>query len=378
MGGKLAGKQAGGRKVRYAVVGLGHISQVAMLPAFAHAKNSKLVALVSGDAEKRRKLSKKYDIETAIDYDGFDELMASGDVDAVYIATPNHLHRDYTERAAKHGVHVLCEKPMAVTEEDCRAMIRACDEARVKLMIAYRLHFDKANLTAIETARKGKLGTLRLFTSTFGQNVSEGDIRLAPTDKGGGSLYDMGTYCINAARYLFAAEPTRVTAVTASRKDEDRFEGCDEIASAILEFPDQRIATFTSSFGIGKVTRYTLAGDAGSLTMSPAYEYAVPLELTVEREGKKPKHKSFDKRDQFAPQLLHFSECILEGSAPEPGGHEGLADVRIIEAIHRSARTGNPVDIAPVDIPSRPDMSQEITRPPVDKPDEVNASSPSD
>ena len=132
------------KKVRYAVVGLGHIAQVAVLPAFAHAQNSDLAALVSDDPEKLEKLSRRYGVKARFSYDQFEECLRSGVVDAVYITLPNHLHREYTERAARAGVHVLVEKPMAVTEEDCISMIRVARENEVKLMVAYRLHFEEA------------------------------------------------------------------------------------------------------------------------------------------------------------------------------------------------------------------------------------------
>src|SRR5919109_4884539 len=137
-------------KIRYAVVGLGHIAQVAVLPAFAHAGNSELTALVSDDPEKLEKLGRKYRVKNRYSYAEYDECLAGGEVDAVYIALPNHLHREYSERAARAGVHILCEKPMAVTEEDCLSMIRVAEENQVKLMIAYRLHFEEANLKAID------------------------------------------------------------------------------------------------------------------------------------------------------------------------------------------------------------------------------------
>src|SRR5689334_7091572 len=152
------------KKIRYAVVGLGHIAQVAVLPAFAHAENSELAALVSDDPEKRAKLGRKYKVK-AFSYAEYDDCLRSGRVDAVYIALPNHLHREYSERAARAGVHVLCEKPMAVTARDCEAMIRAARKNRVKLMIAYRLHFERANLEAAKIARSGRLGELRFFSS---------------------------------------------------------------------------------------------------------------------------------------------------------------------------------------------------------------------
>src|SRR6266550_6491801 len=202
-----------GKKVRYAVVGLGYISQAAVLPAFAHARNSALTALVSDNPTKLKKLSKKYSVPNTYSYEEYSECLASGEVDAVYIALPNHLHRAYTEAAAAAGIHVLCEKPMAVTEGDCQAMIAAAEKNKIKLMIAYRLHFEEANLKAIELVQSGKLGEPRIFNSTFTMQMKPGNVRMQREK--GGALYDIGIYCINAVRALFAAEPTAVVAWSA-------------------------------------------------------------------------------------------------------------------------------------------------------------------
>jgi predicted dehydrogenase len=197
-------------KVRYAVVGLGYIAQVAVLPAFTHSReNSKLAALVSGDPRKLKALSRKYNVEQTYSYEDFGECLKSGAVDAVYIALPNHMHRAYAESAAAAGVHVLCEKPMAFSEADCDAMIESAQNHGIKLMIAYRLHFERGNLEAIAVIKSGKIGEPRIFTSVFSQQVKKGNSRLKK-DIGGGPLWDMGVYCINAARYLFGAEPVEV------------------------------------------------------------------------------------------------------------------------------------------------------------------------
>ncbi len=161
------------KKIRYAVAGLGHIAQTAVLPAFKHAENSELAALVTGNPEKNRELSERYRVK-AYSYDDLESALEKEKVDAVYIATPNILHREHTERAAQAGVHVLCEKPMATTQDDCEAMIRAAAKNNVKLMIAYRLHFNDANLHAVKVAKSGDLGELRYFESLFGLQVKEG------------------------------------------------------------------------------------------------------------------------------------------------------------------------------------------------------------
>lgn len=365
-------------RVRYAVVGLGHIAQVAVLPAFAHAReNSELAALVSDDPEKLEKLGRRYKVKARYSYDQFEDCLRSRDVDAVYIALPNHLHREYTERAARAGIHVLCEKPMAVTEEDCRAMIRATEENGVKLMVAYRLHFEEANLKAIDLVQSGKLGDARLFDSVFTMQVKKGDIRLNPRELGGGPLYDIGVYCINAVRNLYGAEPMEVVAFSANNGD-PRFQQCEETTSAILRFPGrERLAGFTVSFGAADVSSYRVVGTRGDLFMDPAYEYAGELKQRVTIDGRT-RERTFPKRDQFAPELISFSECILTGAPPEPSGWEGLADVRVIRALYRSADSGQPVALEPFSKDDRPSREQEIRRPPAQKPELVNTEAPSE
>ena len=362
-------------KVRYAVVGLGYIAQAAMLPAFAHARaNSELVALVSEDPTKLKKLGKKYGVSETYSYQEFDKCLRSGQVDAVYIALPNNMHRAYTEAAARQGVHVLCEKPMAVTEADCDAMIDAASRNNIKMMIAYRLHFEAANLEAVKLSQSGKLGTPRIFTSTFTQQVKAGNIRLQK-NLGGGTLYDIGIYCINAARYLFRAEPIEVAAFSARGKD-PRFREVEEEVSAVMRFPQDRLASFTCSFGAADVSAYEVIGTKGSLRLDPGFEMASGLTLHLTMNGKKTT-KAFRKRDQFAPELIYFSNCIQKNTEPEPSGYEGLADVRVIDALYRSADTGKPVKLEEVQQKKRPTAAQEINRPPVPLPQMIHASGPS-
>jgi glucose-fructose oxidoreductase len=361
-------------KVRYAVVGQGHIAQVAVLPAFAHAgRNSELAALVSGDRVKLRALGRKYGVSGLYSYEEYDDCLRTGAVDAVYIALPNHLHRDFAVRAARAGVHVLCEKPLAVSEADCRAMIAAARRGRVKLMVAYRLHFEEASLEAVETVRRGRLGQPRIFDSLFTLQVRPGNIRLQ--GKGGGGLYDIGIYCINAARALFAAEPTQVFAWSASNGDR-RFREVDEMTAAVMRFPGERLASFTCSLGAADVSEYRVVGSKGSLRVEPAYEYAEGLVHHLQTGGE-PQKKTFAKRDQFAAELLYFSDCVLGDREPEPSGEEGLADVRVIRALLRSAEAGRPVRLGPFVRRRRPRLAQEIQRPPVRKPRVLRAEPPS-
>jgi predicted dehydrogenase len=361
------------RPVRYAVVGLGHIAQVAVLPAFAHARrNSRLAAFVSDDASKLRSLSRKYRIRGTFSYDDYDACLEQ--VDAVYIALPNSMHAEYTIRAARAGVHVLCEKPMAVTADECEQMIAACRENHVKLMIAYRLHFEEINLAAIDLVRRGRIGEPKFFNSSFAMTVRPNNIRTKKA-LGGGTLYDIGVYCINAARYLFRAEPKEVMAISVNGGKKSLGD-VDESTGALLRFDGERVAAFVTSFNSSDVGSYRIVGTKGQLHVDPAYEYAEGLAYELTVNGKTTR-KRIGKRDQFAPELVYFSDCILQDREPEPSGEEGMQDVRIVEALYESAETGKAIGIPPFERTRRPTGRQRIARPGVAKPKLVKVKSAS-
>jgi len=355
------------RKARYAVVGLGYISQIAVLPAFAHAReNSELAALVSGDPEKLKRLSAKYNVKRTYSYEQYSDCLNSGEIDAVYIALPNSMHRAYSESAAEAGKHVLCEKPLAFGESECEAMIASAKTAGVKLMVAYRLHFEQGNLHAVETIRSGKIGDPRIFRSVFSQQVKVGNSRLGE-NLGGGPLYDMGVYCINAARYLFRDEPEEVFAWNLKNPADERFREVPEMTSGLLRFPGSRIASFTCSFGATDRSAFEVVGTKGVLKMDPAYEMAADLKAELTVEGRTTT-RVFKKRDQFAPELVYFSDCVLLDREPEPSGEEGLADVRVMNALLESAQSGRPVSVRQVRREQRPHSSLEIAKQPVRRP----------
>ncbi|MFL5785202.1 MAG: Gfo/Idh/MocA family protein [Bacteriovoracaceae bacterium] len=363
-------------KVRYAVVGLGYIAQTAVLPAFRNArKNSKLVALVSGDKEKLKKLGEKYRVEKRCLYSEFEDLMKSGEVDAIYIATPNFYHRNIMETAAKYGVHVLCEKPMAVTTEDCYSMISEAEKYNIKLMIAYRLHFEAANLEAIKRAQSKRIGDLRIFNSVFTFQVKDqNNIRLDVVERGGGPLYDIGIYCINASRYLFKAEPVEVFA-TATKTKDSRFRRNEETISCILKYPEGKMANFTVSFGAFPTADYDLVGTKGRIRLEKGYEYESTMTLKTYEEGKT-FIKRYPKRDQFAPELIYFSDCIQRNKKVEPSGEEGLMDIKILEALLLSIDLGSPITLEEIHKRTRPGDNQKITRPPFFQPKLINARGP--
>jgi glucose-fructose oxidoreductase len=363
------GKRKSARQLGYAVIGLGHIAQVAVLPAFAHAKNSRLVALVSDDEEKRRKLSRKYRCD-AYGYRDLDDVLARPDVDAVYIALPNDMHAEFAVRCAQAGVHVLCEKPLALTEAECRRMIDACQNNGVKLMTAYRLHFDPANLEVVKLIEKGVIGETRMFSSDFSYQVKEGNIRTI-AERGGGAIWDIGIYCINAARYCFRADPIEVVAIRADRHSDPRFSQVHEGMSAVMKFPDERLATFNVSFGAATTSRYSVTGTKGDLCLDNAYEYVGERELTITVEEKSRK-RTFPSTDQFAPELVAFSDAVLHDRDIEPDGEEGLRDVRVIDAALRSAREGRAIHLTWPPRRRRPEPRDKLVRPRVREPEQVN------
>jgi glucose-fructose oxidoreductase len=370
----LATKHSRVKPVRFAVVGLGHIAQVAILPAFVHTgPRARLQAIVSGDPEKLRDVGDRYDVPARGAYRDLERLLA--ECDAVYIATPNSEHPGHAVRAARAGAHVLCEKPLAATSVEARAMIDACRAAGVLLMTAYRLHFDPLAIEALSRIRAGDIGEVKYFASSFSMTVKPGNIRTRP-ELGGGTLYDLGVYCINAARTTLDGEPSHVFARSAPGGPAG-LPGIDEMTSAVLGFDNGRHATFTTSFAAADVSSFRVVGTEGDLVMQPAYEYVEPLEYTVTSGGRS-LHRKGRRRDQFAAEILYFADCIRQDREPEPSGDEGARDVRIAEALYESARREAPVALPPEGHEPGPDEAQAHDEPPVAKPPLVNVEPPHD
>src|SRR5947207_6628222 len=256
------------RRVRFAVIGQGYFAQAAVLPAFAQATGCELRAIFSQDETKLRALRRKYGVAAALGYDQYDDYLRSGEVDAVYIALPNDMHADYTVRAARAGMHVLCEKPIATNSHDAERMVTACADSGVKLMVADRLHFEPATLETIDRVQRGAIGRPRFISTTFALQVQEDNIRT----RRGGPLLDLGIYCVNAARAVFRAEPTEAFALSASVRGDRRFREIDEQVTAVLRFPGERLAQLTCSFGAYDHSTLTVVGEPGRIRMDPAYE----------------------------------------------------------------------------------------------------------
>lgn len=340
-------KSKSASKVRYAVVGLGHISQMAILPAFKAAKaNSEIVALVTGSKEKKKELSKLYDVdsEMCFNYDEFDQLLSSGLIDAVYIALPNHVHKEYTIRALNKGIHVLCEKPLAVTAHDCLEMNKVALKNKKFLMTAYRLHLEESNLKALEIIKNKTLGKLRYFNANFSFQVEAPNIRLKEAT-GGGPISDIGIYCINAARSLFQSNPIEVFASEVKLAEDSRFREVEETVAVNMKFPDERIANFVCSFGADTTSNYSVVGTESSLYLENAFDYEPKRRLDVKKDNKRISRFHFKKVDQFAAEINYFSSCVINNVSPNPNAVEALYDVAIIQAIHQSLKNHRVIKI---------------------------------
>ncbi len=367
-----------GKKVRYAVVGIGWISQAALLPGVEHTGNSEVVAFVTGHEEKAAKVAEKYDVHKVVSYDELDQLLASGDIDAAYLATPNFDHVEYAVKILEAGIHLLLEKPMAVSVAECERMIAAQKTSGARFMIAYRMHFEPGTLKAIERVRAGDLGSLRYFNSSFSQPVS-GQNHRAKHGFWAGPVPDMGPYPLNMVRQLFGAEPLEVAAL-GTNSDPERFrdeagQPFDDTVAVSLKFDAGRTAAFTVSYSGGDIDEYRVTGTRGTLSSNPAFQVAQGIQHTVLID-KKETNETFKTTDHFGGELKYFSECILEHKEPEPDGQEGMLDVRVLAAIEESLKTGTVVKLAPFHRSKRPSLDQVQTLNPVKEPELIASHKP--
>lgn len=339
-------------RVGIAIVGLGRIAVNEMLPAFAQSKHAKPVALVTGDRAKGLKIAHQYNIpESAVlDYRDYDKLAAMPEVQGVYIALPNSMHVEYTVRAARAGKHVLCEKPMANTVAECRQMIEACQQAKRKLMIAYRSQYEPLGQALAAMVQDQKLGHLKELVTTNSQHMGDPQHwRLKRALAGGGALPDIGLYCINAARFFSGEEPDEVIGNVWSTPGDPRFTEVEESCQFILRFPSGFMASCSTSYAAHKSQMLRLNGASAWAEMNPAYAYkGNKLRLTRLVDGQDQASDILvPEKNQFAAEMDHFAEAIVHDKPVRTPGEEGLQDQRIMEAIYASARTRQPVKLAP-------------------------------
>ena len=355
------------KKVRYAVVGGGQISQQAFMPGVGRTDNSELVALVTGDPVKADKLAKLYGI-TAWSYEQYGDLLKSGEIDAVYVATPNFLHMRYAVPALEAGIHVLLEKPMASSVADAERIVAAQQRGGAKLMIAYRLHHEPGTVDMITRARANAFGDLRSFVSVFAQNVAEANSR-GHNGYWGGPVPDMGTYPLNAVRNLFGQEPIAVHAI--GTKTPDRGFNFHDTVAVTLRFPGERVAQFTVSYATASAEFFELVGTTASIHASPAFMFGPKTAITyVEKTEAGSKTHRFDPVEQFGNETQYFSDCILNDRDPEADGEEGLLDMRVLAAIERSLDTGETVALDPVTRTRHVQPDQALTLKPAKQPGE--------
>jgi predicted dehydrogenase len=335
-----------GKKLGWAVVGLGSLSINQILPAFAKCEKSKVVALVSGHPEKAQKLALRYGVDpkSIYDYKSYDSLKDNPEVDVVYVVLPNGMHAEYTIRAHQAGKHVLSEKPMANTPADCEAMIAAARKAGRKLMVAYRCRYEPFNREMIRMAREQELGPVKVIVADHGFNIGDPkQWRLNRALAGGGSLMDIGIYSLQAARYVTGEEPTEVNALAYNTPGDERFKEVEETINFQLRFPGGALANCTSSYGFAGQNRYRVIATKGWFELEPATSYT-GLKMRV-RRGNATEERDLPVRDHFALEMDHMSECVMESKEPLTPGEEGLRDLRVMMAIYEAAKSGKTVKL---------------------------------
>ena len=337
------------QRVGYAIVGLGELSAEELIPALRISEHAYLAAVITGEMDKGRAFAEAAGLtdDDAYTYDDFEKLEGREDVQAVYLVLPNNLHREYAERAAKIGKHILCEKPLASNLEDAEAIVAACQSAGVKLMTAYRMQYLPEAWHLKNAMAAGELGPIKLLDSIHTQTEQEAGIwRLDAKQAGGGPLVDVGIYCLNTLRFVTGLEPEWVYAALHQPENDPRFKEVEESVSFMLGFPGGIIANALCSYGADKTDSLRVLGENGSALLDPAFVYTdLKLEMRMP-EGQTV--VNFPAYDQFRLEVDHFAQCIKDDKPPYSGGAEGVQDHRLMAAIYRSARSGERVKVEPL------------------------------
>lgn len=342
-----------GERVGFAVLGLGRLSLEELLPAFAQVKAARLVALVSGTPDKARLVAGQYGIaaESVYGYDDWDRIARDPAIRAVYVVSPNGLHRDHVLAAAAAGKHVLCEKPMANDSAQAREMVAACAKANVKLMIAYRCQYEPANREVVRLVRSGEFGKPRLIQAFNGQTTGlPQQWRLKKALAGGGALPDIGLYCLNGVRALVGEEPVSITAQVHSTPGDGKFAEVEESAVFTLRFPSGVLAQCATSYGVHESRRLQVHTERGEIELHNAFAYRGQRLVVSRVDGRitARDERVVVPKNQFALEIDHMAECIVKDRRPRTPGEEGLQDQILMEAIYEAARTGGSVAVGPL------------------------------
>lgn len=336
------------RRVGFAIVGLGRLALGEILPAFNECKLARPVALVSGSPEKARAVAAQYGTEAVYGYDEMHLLADNPAVQAVYLVTPNGLHAEHLRAAAKAGKHVLSEKPMANNAEQARQMIADCEQAAVKLMVAYRCQYELFNREAARLVQSGELGQARVIEASNTQvQGPAGQWRLDAALAGGGALPDIGLYCLNGVRAMLGEDPIEVYAQVVNPQGDPRYAEVEETISFMLRFPSGAIANCSTSYGAHESKDLRIHLEKAKIDVENAFAYRGQRLQIAHRHGTA---EAVDEirlgaKNQFALEIDHFADCILNGKQPNTPGEEGLQDHLLMEAIYRSARENRPVAI---------------------------------
>jgi len=339
------------KRIGFALVGLGHLTLEQILPAFGSSMLAKPVALVSGDPAKARQVAQQYGIaeKNLYNYQNFDEIRNNPEIDAVYIVLPNSMHEEFTVRAAAAGKHVLCEKPMTTSVASAQRMIDACKKAGRKLMVAYRIQYEPHHRLLRKWTQEQRYGKVRAIEMFNAQHIGDPtQWRLKKALAGGGSLPDIGLYCLNTARFLLGEEPEWVSANIFSTPNDPRFKEVEETVLFQMGFPGGAIVNAGTSYGVHESRRYRCMADKGGwYGMDPAFPYkGLQIEVSEVRDGKEWKDKPVvEEKDQFALELDHMAQCIMDNKQPFTPGEEGLQDQKLMEAIYQSAREKRVVNV---------------------------------
>lgn len=335
-----------GGPVRLAMVGLGWWTTEEAIPAVENSEFCETTVAVSSSIDDPADVPGT-EVEHALDYEEFEDDVASDAYDAVYICTPNALHLDHVRAAAENGKDVLCEKPMEASRDRAGELIEVCEAAGVTLMIAYRVQTEPAVRRARELLREGVIGEPRTVHGGMSDDmlsfVSGPDHwRLDPDLAGGCAMIDIGIYPLNTTRFLLDSDP--VSAYCRTRTDREEFAGVDEHATFEFEFENGTLLTGSVSHSAHEESHLRVVGTEGQLLLDGPFFPDGQCELLVERDDARSR-VSFDRRDQMTEEFDYFAHCLLTDTDPAPDGEHGLVDIRTIEAAYESAETGERVEL---------------------------------
>jgi predicted dehydrogenase len=332
-----------GPVLKVAIMGLGSYG-TRVAEAMKDCKRAKLAGVISGTPSKIKNWQSKYNIpeKNCYNYENFDNIKNNPDIDAVYVITPNALHREEVIRVAKAGKHVICEKPMALNAKEGEDMIDACRKAKVKLLVGYRMHFEPKTLEIIRMRKEGELGKIFFFQGLCGFNIGDpNQWRLNKELAGGGSLMDIGIYAINGSRYMIGEDPIWVTAQE-TKTDTVKFkEGVDETIQFQLGFPSGAVASCLSTYRMNNLDRFFLNAENGFAELLPSTGYGPIMGRTNKGELTQP-HKTHQ-----TVQMDEMAAIIFEGKQPivPVDGEEALKDLKIIDAIYTAVKSPGKIDL---------------------------------